>query len=92
MQGGWGGGYFVSVTLPCFMSLPFSNICKNIVNVMLVFAQITSPFTRNKMADVQEFLAIFGEFLRFLCYFWLYFKMESLRKCKNNNHTFISVH
>ena len=40
---------------------------------MLVFVQITSSFTRNQMAEVQEFLAIFGEFLRFfLCYFWLY--------------------
>ena len=30
------------------------------------FAQITSLFKRNKVADVQEFLAIFGEFIRIL--------------------------
>ena len=50
------------------MSLPFQTFVKKIVNVneMLVFVQIMTLFTRNKMADVQEFQAIFGEFL---CYF-----------------------
>ena len=49
---------------------------------MLVFAQIT----KNKMADAQEFLSGFGEFLRFYIIF-CYISMESLRKCKNNDHT-----
>ena len=53
---------------------------------MLVFAQIMSSFTRNQMAKVQEFLAIFGEFLHFLCYFWLYVFynviIEKMQECE----------
>ena len=76
----------------CYLILrrfPFQTFVKKNVNanVMLVFAQITSHFTRIKMANVKEFVAIFCELFTFLCYFWLYFTMESLRKCKNNNHT-----
>ena len=40
---------------------------------MLVFVQITSLFTRNKMADIQEILVIFGEFLVFFLLFLVIF-------------------
>ena len=49
---------------------PFQTFVKKIVNVMLVFTQIRSSFTRNKMADVQEFLAIYVSFYVILVIFY----------------------
>ena len=45
-----------------------------------------SLFTCNKMTDVQEFLVIFSEFFM-LVLISLYFAIESLKTCKNNDHT-----
>ena len=53
---------------------PFQTFVKKChINVMLVFAQITSPFMHNKTADVQEFTVIFVEFLRFFMLFLVIF-------------------
>ena len=58
-----------------FTSLPFSNICKKSVhvkNVSKFLRKLRHCFTRNKIADAQEFISVFGEFLSVLCYFRLY--------------------
>ena len=78
-----------SVTLLCFTSLPFSNICKKIVNVILVFAQTTSQFHRNQNGRRTR---IFIGFQWFFTFFYIDFgytciSMQSFRKWKNNYNT-----
>ena len=61
---------FVTMTLPCFTSLPFSNICKNKCQRERHGSFYVTFFSHIKMADAQEFLLVFGEFLRFFMLFY----------------------
>ena len=54
------------MTLLCLT--PFSNICENFLSTSTsrtFWRKIRHCFKRNNMADVQDFLSAFGEFLRF---------------------------
>ena len=48
----------------CFMTLFCLIFVKHFVNIILFFAEMTSFFPCTKMADVQDFLQVFREFLR----------------------------
>ena len=64
--------YILKAHLLAFGSGELKTSCN--VSGMLVFAKLRHCFTCNKMADAQEFLSVFGKFLRLLGYFRLYFK------------------